>query len=75
MVGETRSNDAGSPPDYKSSVLPLMYHGLEQGTQDSRVKEINRTAEMEKDAKRLYVRLLPTDRGWKFVEVAVKPSS
>jgi hypothetical protein len=63
MVGETRSNDAGSPPDYKSSVLPLMYHGLEQGTQDSRVKEINRTAEMEKDAKRLYVRLLPTDRG------------
>ena len=75
MVGETRSNDAGSPPDYKSSLLPLMYHGLEQGTQDSRVKEINRTAEMEKDTKRLYVRLIPTHRGWKFVEVAVKPSS
>jgi hypothetical protein len=75
MVTETRASDVGSLHDYKSSVLPLMYHGLEQTTQDQRGKEINRTAEMSRDAKGLYVRLSATDRGWRFVEVDAKPGT
>jgi hypothetical protein len=70
MVAETtRASDAQSLHDYKSRVLPLMYHGLEHMTQDQRGKEIDRTAEMNRDAKQLYVRLSATDRGWRFIEV------
>jgi hypothetical protein len=73
MVAQTRASNAESLHDYKSDILPLMYHGLEQSTQDLRGKEINRTAEMSRDAKQLYVRLSATDRGWRFVEVAANP--
>lgn len=46
-----------------------MYHGLEHITQDQRVMETNRTAEMNRDAKQLYVRLRAADGGGRFVEV------
>ena len=70
MVAETtRASDAQSLHDYKSRVLLLMYHGLEDMTHDQCSKQIDRTAEMNRDAKQLYVRLSATDRGWRFIGV------
>lgn len=70
MVAETtKASDAQSLHDYKSRVLPLVYHRLEHIAQDQRGKEIDWTAEMNRDAKQLYVRLSATERSWRFIEV------
>jgi hypothetical protein len=71
VVAGTRRRGTEGPRNYKSSVLPLVYHSLDKSVQDDYGK-INRPTE---EAKQLYVRLSPTDRGWKFVEVALKPTT
>ena len=70
MVIETRVQDEVSNHDFKSSVLPLMFHGLEtERTLDLYGESMGRVWTMSADARRIWVRLSRTDKGWKFVEV------
>lgn len=70
MVVQTRSKDAiiSGSQNYKSSVLPLMFHGLEGEITEKFSLPKRGTAEMENASKGIYVRLKPTDKGWKFAE-------
>ena len=70
MLVETRKKDEASNHDFKSSVLPLMFHGLErQHTLDLSGERMGRLGEMSEDARKIWVSLSWTDKGWKFVEV------
>jgi Protein of unknown function (DUF3176) len=69
MVFETRRG--GRPThNWKSSPLPLLFHGLEAETLDRHgYGEIYDLGEMERSAKGLHVRLEPTQKGWRLTEV------
>lgn len=76
MVAQTWVRDEASRHDYKSSTLPLLFHGLERcesslSRTTSRVAdgEIARAKEIRKEAEMILVSLGPTEKGWKFVEV------
>ena len=69
MILQTRSGEEGRNHDYKSSVLPLMFHGLEQAKADCYSQQMGRVAEINKGAKQIFVRLCLTEKGWKFIEV------
>lgn len=71
MVLKTRTRDAlvSGSHNYKSAALPLVFHGLEARMAERFGMEKGGRREMVVEAARMRVRLGPTERGWKFVEV------
>lgn len=69
MVIQTRTRDAimSGSRDYKTSTLPLLFHGLEASTALKFGLGTQGMAKMSQDAKDLHVVLRATDAGWKFV--------
>jgi hypothetical protein len=56
--------------DWKSSPLPLMFHGLDEDTLDNHdTSNLIQVHEMEKTAGSVLVRLSPTEKGWKFTKM------
>ncbi|KAF7512331.1 hypothetical protein GJ744_001899 [Endocarpon pusillum] len=67
MIFETRRIGT-SRHNWKSSPLPLLFHGLErEALQTVQSAELVRAEQMEKAAKRTSVRLSQTEGGWQFV--------
>ena len=62
--------EASAGHDFKASVLPLMFHGLELTARDVKTTTTGRTAEVAKDAKDIFVRFARTDAGWQFRETS-----
>jgi hypothetical protein len=68
MIWET-GRDVHRVHGWKSSPLALMYHGLDRDVQDRHgYGGLIRNREMEEDARRMRVRLRPTEKGWLFEE-------
>ena len=67
MIFETRRRDT-SRHDWKSSPLPLLFHGLHrEALQTVQSAELVRAGQMEEFAERTSVRLSQTEGGWLFV--------
>lgn len=67
MIFETRRIDT-SRHDWKSSPLPLLFHGLgREVLKIMQSAEMVRTGQMAEVAKRMSVRLSQTEGGWQFV--------
>ena len=71
MVGGTRRTGREvNNHDFKSSVLPLMFRGLNRDDQeDLSGGRMGTISQMDRDARSMLVALSLTDRGWRFVEV------
>jgi hypothetical protein len=68
MIWET-GRDVHRVHGWKSSPLALMYHGLNQDVQDRHgYGVLVQNSEMEQNARRMQVRLRPTEKGWLFEE-------
>jgi hypothetical protein len=71
MVTETRwkINDEGGWHDYKTDVLPLLFHGLERNTLDEHQIGVTSSSRLSAKARQLNVRFEKADGTWKFVTV------
>lgn len=72
MVVQTRPTDVTSNHDYKSSALALLFLRLEPQTQMKELEGLGNALALGKQAKEVYVKLGPSDKGWRFVESAPK---
>ena len=54
--------------DYKTGVLPLLFHGLDKYSEKSCAQGLSRRAVIKKNAGQMHVRFKPTPRGWMFVD-------
>ena len=68
MIVQTRRGEVGYNHNWKSSTLPLLYHGLEQRTR-WRQGELAQMDDMKKSAKELHVKLTLTEEGWRLAPV------
>ncbi|KAI9725124.1 MAG: hypothetical protein M1828_003466 [Chrysothrix sp. TS-e1954] len=68
MILQTRRGEVGHNHNWKSSTLPLLFHGLDERTR-WRQGELARLDAMEKSAKSLHVKLDLTDEGWRLAPV------
>jgi hypothetical protein len=69
MLLETRGGEERDR-NWKSSPLALMYHGLDQDTLfEHKHGGTNRVEGMIEDAEQLHMRLIRTEKGWKFMGV------
>ncbi len=67
MLLETRRGEERDR-NWKSSPMALMYHGLDHDTLiEHEHSDTSRVEDLTDDAKELHVRLIRTDKGWKFV--------
>jgi hypothetical protein len=66
MILVTKS-EAHHGRDWKSSPLPLMFHGLDENTlREHETDEHIQVKDMERTAGDVHVRLSPSEKGWKF---------
>jgi hypothetical protein len=69
MILETKFG-ARHSHDWKSSPLPLMFHGLHENTlQEQETNQHIRVKGMERTARDVHVRLSPSEKGWKFTKL------
>jgi len=69
MILETKFG-AHHSHDWKSSPLPLMFHGLHENTlQEHETNQHIRVKGMERTARDVHVRLSPSEKGWKFTKL------
>lgn len=54
--------------DYKTSILPLMFHGIEFTGSERSLKALRLRKEMAAEAKNTYVQFQATEKGWQFME-------
>lgn len=65
----SKSNIFTSPGVWKSSILPLMFHGLDgEHLRQNEPFRLTPLRELERTAKRTKTRLIATYSGWKFVK-------
>ncbi|KAM0252548.1 hypothetical protein ACHAQJ_007680 [Trichoderma viride] len=61
--------------DYKTSILPLMFHGVEFTNSERSLKALKLTKEITKEARSIYVAFEETEKGWQFIEKKVRDVS
>lgn len=64
----TRTTLEVNGQDYKTSILPLMFHGIAFTDTEESFKQPVSTKEMTAEAKDTYVKFEATEKGWQFVE-------
>jgi hypothetical protein len=66
MILVTKS-EAGHGRDWKSSPLPLMFHGLHENTlREHETNEHVQVKDMERTVRNVHARWSPLEKGWKF---------
>ncbi|KAL7911357.1 hypothetical protein GGI35DRAFT_447230 [Trichoderma velutinum] len=64
----TRATLEVNGQDYKTSILPLMFHGIAFRDPEASYKDLGFTNDMAAEAEKLYVQFEAAERGWQFVE-------
>ncbi|KAL6695786.1 hypothetical protein J3F84DRAFT_372009 [Trichoderma pleuroticola] len=67
----TRATLEVNGQDYKTSILPLMFHGIAFRDPEESYKGLGFTSDMAAEADKLYVQFEAAERGWQFVEKKV----
>lgn len=67
----TRATLEVNGQDYKTSILPLMFHGIAFRDPEASYKGLGFTSDMASEADKLYVQFEAAERGWQFVEKKV----
>ncbi|KAL7943568.1 hypothetical protein V8C42DRAFT_329435 [Trichoderma barbatum] len=67
----TRTTLEVNGQDYKTSILPLMFHGIAFRDPEASFKNPGFTNNMIAEAENIFVQLEPAERGWQFVEKKV----